>query len=113
MRTCNICKTKRPAWLYQTPKKKTCLKCEYNWWQRTLRLMVRQRKLTPIERMSSRVGYMGVAFLISGQWTLEPLLFISGFSCVIFQVAVRKQWNLVVLQLNGLTAWTIHFINSL
>ena len=43
------------------------MKCEYNWWQRTLRFMVRDRKLTPIERMSSRVGYMGVAFLISGQ----------------------------------------------
>ena len=56
---------------------------------------------------------MGTGFLIAGQWTLEPLLFMTGFCCVIIQVAVRKQWNLVVLQLNGLTAWTIHFINSL
>ena len=56
---------------------------------------------------------MGTGFLIAGQWTLEPLLFMTGFCCVIIQVSVRKQWNLVVLQLNGLTAWTIHFINSL
>tara|TARA_B100001778_G_scaffold192437_1_gene158633 strand:+ start:373 stop:645 length:273 start_codon:yes stop_codon:yes gene_type:complete len=78
-----------------------------------LRWWVRDRRLTPIERLSSRVGYMGVAFLISGQWTVEPILFMIGFCCVLFQVLVRKQWNLVVLQLNGLVAWTMHFINSL
>ena len=88
-------------------------KYKYVWWRRLLKSMVRKRKLTPIERMSSRIGYMGSGFLMVGQWTLEPLLFIFGFICVIIQVSVRKQWNLVVLQLNGLTAWTIHFINSL
>jgi len=49
---------------------------------------------------------------MAGQWTLEPVLFIIGFICVIIQVSVRKQWNLVVLQLNGLVAWTIHFIDK-
>ena len=78
-----------------------------------LRWWVRDRKLTPVERLSSRGGYMGVAFLISGQWTVEPILFMIGFCCVLFQVTVRKQWNLVILQLNGLVAWTMHFINSL
>ena len=78
-----------------------------------LRWWVRDRRFTRIERLSSRVGYMGVAFLISGQWTVEPILFMIGFCCVLFQVLVRKQWNLVVLQLNGLVAWTMHFINSL
>ena len=78
-----------------------------------LRWWVRDRKLTPLERMSSRVGYMGAGFLMAGQWTVNPVLFILGFCCVLFQVTVRKQWNLVLLQLNGLIAWTIHFINSL
>jgi len=78
-----------------------------------LRWWVRDRRLTPLERMSSRVGYMGAGFLMAGQWTVNPTLFILGFCCVLFQVTVRKQWNLVVLQLNGLIAWTIHFINSL
>ena len=78
-----------------------------------LRWWVRDRRLTPLERMSSRVGYMGAGFLMAGQWTVNPVLFILGFCCVLFQVTVRKQWNLVVLQLNGLIAWTIHFINSL
>jgi hypothetical protein len=63
--------------------------------------------------MASRVGYMGAGFIIAGQWTLEPLLFITGFICVIVQVSYRKQWNLVALNLNGLIAWIKHLINSL
>ena len=83
------------------------------WWRSILRAMVRDRRLTPLERMGSRIGYMGVGFLIAGQWTVEPILFIMGFICVLVQVSIRKQWNLVVLQLNGLVAWTMHFIRSL
>jgi len=75
--------------------------------------IVRDRRLTAVERLAARIGYMGTGFLICGQWTLEPILFIIGFICVIIQVSVRKQWNLVALQLNGLVAWTMHFINQL
>jgi hypothetical protein len=75
--------------------------------------IVRDRRLSPLERLSTRMGYMGTGFLICGQWTLEPILFMIGFICVIIQVSVRRQWNLVLLQLNGLVAWTIHFINQL
>ena len=78
-----------------------------------LRWWVRDRKLTPTERLSSRIGYMGAGFLMASQWTVEPILFIIGFCCVLFQVTVRKQWNLVLLQLNGLTAWTMHFFSNL
>ncbi len=77
-----------------------------------LQFLVRKKKLSPIERLSSRVGYMGAGFLMAGQWTIEPILFIMGFCCVLFQVFVRKQWNLVVLQLNGLAAWSLHFFNT-
>ena len=113
MRKCNVCKQKRSDWMFKTKKKKTCRKCEYRWWRNVLRMMVRDRRLTPLERMGTRVGYMGVGFLIAGQWTVEPILFMMGFICVLVQVTVRRQWNLVILQLNGLIAWTIHFINSL
>ena len=116
MRICNKCDRKRPEWMFKFYKgrhKLTCRSCEYRWWRRLLRFMVRDRKLTPIERMSSRVGYMGAGFLMAGQWTVEPILFMIGFCCVLFQVTVRRQWNLVVLQLNGLVAWTIHFFSNL
>ena len=82
---------------------------KYKW----MKSIVRDRRLSPLERLATRVGYMGTGFLICGQWTLEPILFMIGFICVIIQVSVRRQWNLVILQLNGLVAWTIHFINQL
>jgi len=78
-----------------------------------LRAMVRDRRLNPVERLATRLGYMGVGFLIAGQWTVEPILFMMGFCCVLVQVTTRRQWNLVLLQLNGLIAWTIHFIKTL
>ena len=83
--------------------------CKRIWWRKVLKSMVRDRKLTPLERMSSRIGYMGSGFLMAGQWTLEPALFIVGFLCVMCQVVVRKQWNLVALYINGLAAWLMHY----
>jgi hypothetical protein len=70
----------------------------------------RKRKLTPVEKIASRIGYLGAGLLIAGQWTLEPILFIIGFLCVIVQVIVRKQWNLVALNINGLLAWLKHLL---
>ena len=117
MRKCNVCGYKKPEFRYKRKKdgklKKTCKLCERTWWNTILRMMVRDRRLTPLERLGTRIGYMGTGFLIAGQWSLVPAIYIIGFMCVLIQVAIRRQWNLVVLQLNGLTAWTIHFINSL
>jgi hypothetical protein len=75
-----------------------------------LKQLVRRKKLTPGERLSSRIGYMGAGFLVAAQWTVEPLLYIVGFCCVLVQVASRKQWNLVALNINGLVAWINHLI---
>tara|TARA_B110000285_G_scaffold154884_1_gene172815 strand:+ start:2036 stop:2308 length:273 start_codon:yes stop_codon:yes gene_type:complete len=83
------------------------------WWKQLLKRMVRDRRLTPAERFGTRIGYMGVGFLIAAQWTLSPPLYVMGFLCVLIQVAIRRQWNLVALQLNGLVAWTIHFLQSI
>ena len=71
---------------------------------------MRQKRLSPWKRLATRLGYMGAGFLIAAQWTLEPKLYILGFICVMIQTASRKQWNLVALNLNGLIAWTKHFI---
>ncbi len=78
--------------------------------RKILEFLVRNRRLTPSERLSSRIGYMGAGFLIAAQWTIEPILYVLGFCCVMVQVASRKQWNLVVLNLNGLAAWLTHLI---
>jgi len=73
-------------------------------------LVERKRQLTVLERMATRIGYMGAGFLVAAQWTLEPLLYIVGFICVMIQTGSRKQWNLVALNLNGLFAWIKHLI---
>ena len=78
--------------------------------RRLLKFLVRNRQLSPGERIASRVGYMGAGFLVAAQWTVEPLLYIAGFCCVLVQVASRKQWNLVALNINGLIAWINHLI---
>ena len=78
-----------------------------------LKMLAYTNKLTSYQKFASRVGYFGAAFLIAGQWTLEPKLFIIGFICVMTQTASRKQWNLVLLNLNGLFAWSTHFIKQL
>ena len=78
--------------------------------RRILNCLVRNRKLSAGERLASRVGYMGAGFLVAAQWTVEPVLYIAGFCCVLVQVASRKQWNLVALNINGLIAWITHLI---
>ena len=72
---------------------------------------MRQRSLNPWEKMASRIGYMGAGFLVAAQWTIEPMLYIAGFVCVMVQTASRKQWNLVALNINGLVAWSKHLIS--
>tara|TARA_R110002050_G_scaffold45041_1_gene107006 strand:+ start:773 stop:1024 length:252 start_codon:yes stop_codon:yes gene_type:complete len=81
--------------------------------KKLLKLLAYTNKLTSYQKIASRVGYMGAGFLIAGQWTLEPMLFIIGFMCVIVQTSSRKQWNLVVLNLNGLAAWITHLIKNI
>ena len=78
--------------------------------RRMLEFLVRSRKLTPSERLASRIGYMGAGFLVAAQWTVEPVLYIAGFCCVLVQVTSRKQWNLVALNINGLIAWIKHLL---
>jgi hypothetical protein len=77
--------------------------------RKILKMMVANKKLSAVEKMSTRIGYMGAGFLIAAQWTVEPVFYIIGFACVLVQTAQKKQWNLAVLQLNGLFAWLKHF----
>ena len=81
--------------------------------RKILELLIRTRRLTPGEKLASRIGYFGAGCLLSAHWTLEPKLYIAGFICVLIQVMSRKQWNLVVLNINGLVAWTKHLISNL
>ena len=76
-----------------------------------LKIIATTKRLTPVEKMTTRIGYMGAGFLVAAQWTIEPTLYIVGFICILIQTAARKQWNLVALNINGLIAWTKHLIS--
>lgn len=80
------------------------------WRYRLIKFLRYTNKLTAYQKFASRIGYMGAGFLIAAQWTIEPLFYVLGFSCVIIQVASRKQWNLVALNFNGLIAWITHLL---
>ncbi len=80
------------------------------WRYRLIKFLRYTNKLTAYQKFASRIGYMGAGCLIAAQWTIEPLFYVLGFSCVIIQVASRKQWNLVALNFNGLIAWTTHLL---
>ena len=44
-----------------------------------LKALVRSKRLTPGEKLASRIGYFGAGCLLSAHWTLEPNLYIGGF----------------------------------
>lgn len=82
-----------------------------------LRRLVKKRKLTPTERLSSRLGYMGTAFIMLAPYLLSSsnvgsIVYIIGGLLCTPQVWVAKQWNLVAVNLNVIIGYTIYFINS-
>ena len=113
MKKCNKCQKEKANSKFLTAKKKTCRKCEYRFKQRILRSLVHNRKLTPVERLANRLGYMGSAFIMVSPHLLpDPI----GIKTYIFagllslpQVIVAKQWNLVLVNLNVAIAYTILF----
>jgi len=76
-----------------------------------LKSLVKERRLTPLERLSNRLGYMGTGFFITAPHLLPQS---SGMIVYIFagllslpQVFVAKQWNLVLVNLNVMFAYLI------
>ncbi len=76
--------------------------------------LVRQKKLTPVERLSSRLGYMGTAFMMMSPHLLPDQIGIITYMIAgtlsIPQVFVAKQWNLVAVNLNVAIAYTILYL---
>jgi len=114
---CNVCGKTKKIKNFKTPKKKTCKVCEYRWWMRVLRTMVKERRLTAVERISNRLGYMGTAFIMMSPYLLTYGLgaytYIIGALLSIPQVWVAKQWNLVVVNLNLLLGYGIYIFNDI
>jgi hypothetical protein len=112
MRKCNKCEKEKRDKKFRHSDKKTCRKCEFRFKVWLLRKLTYVNKLTSYQKVASRIGYMGSAFLICAQWSIEPTFYIIGFMLVIVQTSSRKQWNLVALNINGLIAWITHLLTA-
>ena len=82
-----------------------------------LKSLVKQRKLSPSERLSFRVGYMGTAFMMMSPHLLVygnigATTYIIGGLLLIPQVFILKQWNLVAVNLNVVIGYLIYLYNA-
>ena len=82
-----------------------------------LKSLVKARKLTPIERLSNRAGYMGSAFIMMSPYLLSvdnigAYTYMIGAVLTLPQVWVAKQWNIVALNINLLVGYGLYIINS-
>ena len=115
-RECNICGKLKKADKFKHKNKKTCLKCEYRWWVRVLRMMVHERKLTPQERIGNRLGYMGSAFIMMSPYLLPVGIggstYLLGALFSLPQVWLAKQWNLVAINFNLLIGYGLYILNQ-
>lgn len=81
-----------------------------------LKSLVKERKLTPAERLSNRLGYMGAAFIMISPYLLPygnigGVTYIIGGCLAIPQVWMAKQWNLVIVNVNVAIGYIIYLMN--
>lgn len=121
MKRCNKCNTKKPKFRFKLKedgsRKKTCKSCERTWWNGILRLLVLQRRLSPLERLGNRLGYMGTAFIMMSPYLLPydnigAYTYLAGALLSLPQVWLAKQWNLVVVNLNLLIGYGTYIFNA-
>ena len=115
MKICNKCLKSKSEDKFRN-NKKTCRQCEWRFSQRWLRSLVKERKLSPLERISNRLGYMGAAFIMMSPYLLSygkigAITYIFGGLLCTPQVWVAKQWNLVVVNLNVTLGYLIYLYN--
>ena len=115
-RRCNKCNKLKKQSKFKHDKKKTCLKCEYRFKSSLLRSLVIDRRLSAVERISNRLGYMGTAFIMMSPYLLNngyigATTYVIGGILSIPQVFVAKQWNLVAVNLNVTIGYLIYLYN--
>jgi len=112
MRKCNVCNKTKPN-IFFKKRKKTCRGCERTLGNWLMRFLVKQRTLTPAERMGNRLGYMGTAFIMMSPYLLPydnigAYTYLAGAVLSLPQVWLAKQWNLVVVNLNLLIGYGMY-----
>ena len=82
-----------------------------------LRSLVKERRLTPLERLANRLGYMGTGFFVTAPHLLPQdsgmVVYILAGLLSLPQVLVAKQWNLVIVNFNLLIGYGLYIINNI
>jgi hypothetical protein len=81
-------------------------------------VFVLDKKLTPLERLGNRLGYMGSAFIMMSPYLLPydnigAYTYLLGAVFSLPQVWIAKQWNLVMINLNLLVGYGLYIYNSI
>lgn len=82
-----------------------------------LRRLVKERKLSPAERISGRIAYMGSAFIMLSPYLIKhgdigAVTYIIGGILLVPQVWMAKQWNLVIININLILGYLLYFISG-
>lgn len=79
-------------------------------------IFVLDKKLTPLERLGNRLGYMGSAFIMMSPYLLPydnigAYTYLLGAVFSLPQVWIAKQWNLVMINMNLLLGYGLYIYN--
>ena len=81
--------------------------------RKLLKALVKDRRLTPVERMANRLGYMGSAFIMISPYLLPydnigAYTYLAGALLMIPQTITLKAWNIFIININLLVGYGIY-----
>ena len=88
-------------------------KIEYPILNKFLSIFVLDKKLSPLERVGNRLGYMGTSFIMVSPYLLQydhlgAYTYVAGALLSLPQVWLAKQWNLVAINFNLLIGYGLY-----
>ena len=83
---------------------------------RMFSIFVLDKKLSPLERLGNRLGYMGSSFIMMSPYLLPydnigAYTYLVGAVFSLPQVWIAKQWNLVMINVNLLLGYGLYIYN--
>jgi len=86
--------------------------------RKLLKALVKDRRLTPVERIANRLGYMGSAFIMISPYLLPydnigAYTYLAGAILMIPQTITLKAWNIFIININLLIGYGIYIYRTL
>ena len=85
----------------------------YTFRRKLLKALVKDRRLTPVERIANRLGYMESAFIMISPYLLPydnigAYTYLAGAVLMIPQTITLKAWNIFIININLLVGYGIY-----